>query len=207
MGGCVVGGSIFSVLSASKKWLLSQSFQPCISLISQNKRKSTLALPERGFGKNQVCGTEWSNVIIIKCKSWSVARVLPSLTPTVVSLDALPCATPMSCALTFPKNLMLKRGLCHLVFPSLDISGHDMEKKQPPKVSFLSFDCNVSMYLQRPLEESSLDSSIPTCLCVSLFPGTGQGWGLRRPLASSLSLGQENASCEEKEISGCMGIT
>lgn len=111
MGGCVVGRSIFSVLSASKKWLLSQSFQPCISLISQNKRKSTLALPERGFGKNQVCGTEWSKIIIIKSKSWSVARVLPSPTPTVVSLDALPCATPMSCALTFPKYLMLKRRL------------------------------------------------------------------------------------------------
>lgn len=117
MCGCVVGGSIFSVLSASKKWFPSQSFQACISLISQNKRKNTLALPERGFGKNQVCGIEWSKVIIIKSKSWSVARVLPNLTPAAVSLDALPCVTPVSCALTFPENLMLKRRLCQLVFP------------------------------------------------------------------------------------------
>ena len=111
MCGCVVAGSVFSVLSASKKWFPNQSFQPCILLISQNKRTNTLALPERGFGKNQSSGTEWSKVIIIKSKSWSVARVLPSLTRTAVSLDALACVAPMSCALTFPKNLMLKRRL------------------------------------------------------------------------------------------------
>lgn len=51
-------GNIFSVLRASKKLLPRQSFQPCISLISQNERKNILALPERLFGKNQVCATE-----------------------------------------------------------------------------------------------------------------------------------------------------
>lgn len=207
MCGCVVGGSVFSVLSASKKWFPSQSFQPCISLISQDKRKNTLALPERGFGKNQSSGTEWSKVIIIKSKSWSVASSSqPDSHSCVPWCSGLCCTNKLR--FNLPKEPDAKEKACvSLCFPLLDIFGHDMEKKQPPKVSFLSFDCSVSMYLQRPLEESSLDSSIPTCLYVSLFPGTGQGWGLRRTLASSLSLGQEDASCEEKEISGCMGIT
>lgn len=73
--------------------------------------------------------------------------------------------------------------------------------------SFLSCDCSISVYLQRPLEESSLEMSTPTCSYTSPLPGTGPKGGLRRTMTSSLSLGQDSASCQEKEISGCMGRT
>lgn len=115
-------GNIFSVLPASKKLLPRQSFQPCISLISQNERKNILALPERLFGKNQVCATEWSKVISIKNKSWSAAGILLTLSPIVLSLDTAPpppllCYTNGLC-LSFPKESNLKEdvpgciGLC-----------------------------------------------------------------------------------------------
>lgn len=132
-------GNIFSILPASKKWFPSQSFQPRISLISQKERKNTLALPERGFGKNQVCGTEWSIVISIKNKSWSAVGVLPSLSSVALSLDTHSLCCMNGLCLNFPKELNAKEGEASLCCPSLGISGHDMERSSLRRFLFFFF--------------------------------------------------------------------
>lgn len=177
-------GNIFWVLPASKKLLPRQSFQPCISLISQNERKNILALPERLFGKNQVCETEGSKVISIKNKSWSAAGILPILSPIIaLSLD------------NSPNLLCYMNGLC-LNFPE----GPHLKEEVPgcirhfcvwhgKAISIVGF-CfvfnsvtAVSPYAWRGPWKGEL--STPSCAYISSLPGAIPQRSFRRTVASS----------------------
>lgn len=178
-------GNIFWVLPASKKLLPRQSFQPCISLISQNERKNILALPERLFGKNQVCETEWSKVISIKNKSWSAAGILPTLSPIALALDNSPAPLfyMSELCLNFPEEPNLKEEMPGCI-------GHFWvwHGKAISKVGFCFVFNSVtaaSIHLERHLARGSLKLRTPSCSYIFSLPGASPQSSLKRTVASA----------------------
>lgn len=199
MGGCS-WGNIFLIMLASKKWLPSQSFQPRIVLIRQHKRKNTLALPERGFGKNQVCGTEWTKVILNN-KPWSVAGAVPSLTRTAWFLT--PCPVPHEWVVPqLYRRPWCSRDSVSLCCSSLDIPGHDGEKQHPQGFFYILWPRHLHV-LGKAFEKSPLGLRRPTCWCF-LFAWSWAGLRSQDNSGLLLSLGQEGASGQDAAVEAAL---
>lgn len=114
-----------------------------------------------------------------------------------------PCAIWMGCASTFPKSLMLKRRY-QLVLPIIGYFWAWHGKKKPSQKMFYVFifypETAVSPCLcSGPRKRVLLRWG---CLHAPAFPlpGTSLEWGLRRTMASSLSLGQKVLLVKRKEF-------
>lgn len=184
-------GSISAFLPTSKNYFQANPSSHVFCWSVRMRGKNTLALPEKGFGKNQICGTEWFKVISIKNKSWSAAPVLPSLSLIVLSLDTHLMYYMNGLCLNFSKKPNDGEEVLLIIGHFWAWHGKEVISEEWFLFFLLFLPCHhssASIFLQRPLEEGSLLGCahlhahvFPICLVLVWSEFSGEQWPLLCP--------------------------